>query len=177
MSYGPKMLVGIAEVKLQPNSSWYALHDTRGRRSQLSALQRRARGGTVFPRRKGMTQLVVDVDETLAVGVAKVGRVRRAEVDGRLVDRVRDLVREHAGRQARDDLFDLQIVAHDQSVGDRKNMPDERGAEASETEERTLCSFAAHMTLSLMRQLSRRNVSLYFMFLKSPPTSAARWMT
>lgn len=28
-----------------------------------------------------------------------------------------------------------------------------------------------------MRQLSRRNVNLYFMFLKRPPTRAARWMT
>ena len=41
------------------------------------------------------------------MGVAKVGRMRRSEVDGRLVDRVGDLVREDASRQARDDFFDL----------------------------------------------------------------------
>lgn len=83
-------------------------------------------------------------------------------MDGRLVDRVHDLVREHTRRETADHLLDLD--EHQRGI-------------SSSGGGRTLCSLAAQRTLSLMRQLSRRKVSLYFMFLNSPPTSAARWIT
>mmetsp|Transcript_8941 Transcript_8941/g.28386 ORF Transcript_8941/g.28386 Transcript_8941/m.28386 type:complete len:451 (+) Transcript_8941:113-1465(+) len=50
---------------------------------------------------------VQDVDHALGVGVSLIRRVRRAVVDHRLVDRVRGLVGEDAGRQARDQLLDF----------------------------------------------------------------------
>lgn len=53
--------------------------------------------------------VVVHVDETLAVGVPEVGLVRRAVVNVALVNGVRDLVGEDAGRQAGDDLGALLI--------------------------------------------------------------------
>lgn len=53
--------------------------------------------------------LVVDVDEALAVGVTKVGLVRRPQVNVGFIDRVRDLVGEYASRQARDEFGHLMM--------------------------------------------------------------------
>ena len=59
---------------------------------------------------------VLDVDEALRVRVAEVGLVREAEVDLGLVERVLDLVRVHARRQARDHLLHLELVRGVQHV-------------------------------------------------------------
>lgn len=80
----------------------------------------------------------------------------------RLVNGVGNLVGEDAGGEARDDLGGLSK----QRVSSLPPCPPRLL--------RTLCSFAAQRTLSLIRQLSRRKVNLYFMFLKRPPTRAAR---
>lgn len=65
------MLVGMAEVKLQPNSSLYALEEPHS--NQHASLPPRS-----APMRSNA--LVVDVHKTLSVRVAKVGLVRRARV-------------------------------------------------------------------------------------------------
>lgn len=131
------------------------------------------------------TQLVQHVDQPLAVRVTKVGFVRRTGMHRGLVDRVGHLVREDACRQAGDHLGRLSS-ANQSSSYTRCNLRKKRAHQQkrvdhhkarNEGRELTLCSLAAQRTLSLIRQLSRRKVSLYFMFLNSPPTSAARWIT
>jgi hypothetical protein len=51
--------------------------------------------------------LVLDIDHTLSVGIAKVGLVRRTVVDHGLIDRVGGLVGEDAGGKAGNYLLDL----------------------------------------------------------------------
>ena len=59
---------------------------------------------------------VLDVDEALRVCVPEVALVREAEVDLGLVERILDLVRVHARREARDDLLALELVRRVQHV-------------------------------------------------------------
>lgn len=100
--------------------------------------------------------------------VPEVGLVGWSSVYARLVDGVGDLVREDASRKARHNFDDLRARWKFQLGRDENQL---------RNDSHTLCSLAAQRTLSLMRQFSRRNVSLYFIFLKRPPTRAARWIT
>jgi len=52
--------------------------------------------------------LVLDIDHTLSVGIAKVGLVRRTVVDHGLIDRVGGLVGEDAGGKAGNNLLDTK---------------------------------------------------------------------
>ena len=98
MSCGPKTFVGMAEVKLSPYWSLYALQ-RRLRSASAHAVKQRGRCGPVL-----------DVDEPLCVRVAEVAFVREPEVDLGLVERVLDFVRVHTGREAGDDLLHLELV-------------------------------------------------------------------
>lgn len=54
--------------------------------------------------------LVLDVDHTLGMGIAKVTLMRGARVDLELVEGVLDFVGEDACGEARDDLLDLGLM-------------------------------------------------------------------
>ena len=101
------------------------------------------------------------VDHSLCVGVAKVGIMRGAVVDHRLIDGIRCLVWKDARRQRRHALFDL--------VRPIQLLPNARNVQPQ-----TLWRKQACKTLSFIRMLSRKKSSLCLMFLKSPPTMAAR---
>ena len=79
LSCGPNTFVGIAEVKLQPNSSLYALSV-------------RYIGDLILPIKKYAP--VLDIDHTLRVGIAKVALMRGPTVDLIFVQRVFDLIGE-----------------------------------------------------------------------------------
>ena len=85
--------------------------------------------------------LVRDVDHPLRVRVPKVTVVRQALVDLRLVERVRDLVREHTRREARDELARARRVARVQDVVvDERVVAEERRLRASRSQSSHLCT-------------------------------------
>jgi len=59
---------------------------------------------------------VHDIDHALGVRVTVVGVVRRTLMNHGLVNGVRGLVRENAGRQARNDLLDTKLLGVVQDV-------------------------------------------------------------
>lgn len=83
LSFGPNTFVGMAEVKLQPNSSLYALLD-------------RCMVIPILPIKKmtGGNALVLDIDHTLCVGITKVALMRGPAVDLVFVQRIFDLIGE-----------------------------------------------------------------------------------
>lgn len=63
------------------------------------------------PSRQGESNsLVLNIDESLAVGVSEVALMGRSQMDLGLVERVVDLVGEDAGRETRDELDDLVLM-------------------------------------------------------------------
>lgn len=130
-----------------------------------------------------MVRVVLDVDHALRMRVPEVALVRRADVDFALVKRVRDLVRENAGGEARDDLCDVRFFGCVQHVVIDEDVVPEEGRLGGVVNVRTKIGHACG------------GCTLYFMFLKRPPTEqrrqhraktakvqggaprAARWMT
>ena len=97
LSLVPKILVGMADVKLSPNWSLYALC-----RSMISPFI--AAHSTVE------YALVLYVDQPLRMCIPEVTLVGEAEVDLGLVERIGDLVGEDTRRETRDDLLDPSVV-------------------------------------------------------------------
>lgn len=71
--------------------------------------------------------LVHDVDQSFPIGVSEITLMGRSEVDLGLVQRVLDFVREHAGRQTRDELLDMRLVGDlEHVVVDEQVLSEER---------------------------------------------------
>lgn len=87
LSLGPNTFVGIAEVKLDPCSSWYAL-------TFLFSF----RNGDRRDKNISRDAPINNIDHPLCVRVTVVALMRWSEMDLGLVERVCNLIREHTGR-------------------------------------------------------------------------------
>lgn len=95
----------MAEVKLDPNWSLYALHELNQDVGNDSATMRIFR-----------SLLVCNVDHPLRVGIAEVTRMRKTKMNLVLVERVFDFVWVDTCRQTRDNLLGTLDVCSVQDV-------------------------------------------------------------
>ena len=104
-------------------------------------------------------------------------------MDHGLIDRVAGLVREDAGRKTGHNLVTLVIRSHGKHTSKdgksgsnrgKKDMRRRRGFGSKGSDFLTLYSKAHLRMLSLISTFFLKKSTLYFMFLKRPPTMAAR---
>jgi len=86
LSCGPNTFVGIADVKLHPNSSLYALKCVEGRDQADTA------------HILCIDSLILNIDQSLCIRVSKITLVRRAAVYLGLIEWIRNLVGKDARR-------------------------------------------------------------------------------
>ena len=101
-------------------------------------------------------------------------------MDHGLIDRVAGLVREDAGRKTGHNLVTLVIRSHGSTrakmakADQTEDMRRRRGIGSNGSDFLTLYSKAHLRMLSLISTFFLKKSTLYFMFLKRPPTMAAR---